>query len=392
MGSTISNLAGLLVPVGVEEKAAVNGVEALEGAVDLAIPGDESTTRIVKRSGENTADHFVNEAEANAVAGNMKDKAWMDENCGVCGVSLPPLGNSNSRRKTYGADYLYRRGVTATPCCSAEGIPPGQPTVQSPEETDDQERRGFIHNPSKYRFIKEADLVPAARLTIRDTNIAEEVQSLRKDLDTYSTGSVKWPPQLIDEMYSDQVLATLREIFTGSPRDSLYQALDIRERDGGLRKSCVSFKWMGSNYRPLHPLKEFVSASINHGIDVVAKLKNLNPDDLDGEVEIFYTAPNPAALTGTDPRGFHIDGGLMQFGIADVPGLVVSSTATGKASRVLVEKNAWQLLKARFWDIQAWYKQTPQGPTWHSVFGPEMAEKGRVSMIMTIYTRKVKES
>ena len=387
----MSNFAGLLVPVGVEEKAAVNGAEALEGAVDLAIPGSESTTRVVKKVGENTADHFANEAEANAVAENMKNEAWVDENCSVCELSLPPLGNGISRRKTYNAEYLNRRGVIATPCCPAGSVPPGQATMQSPEETDDQERRGFIHNPAEYRFIKEADLVPAPQLTTRDINIAEDMQDLSKDLDAFSTGLVKWPHQLIGEMDSDQVLTTLREIFTGSPRDSLYQALRIRERDGGLRKSCVSFNWMKLNLPPLQPLKEFVSASIDHGKHVVAGLKNLNPDDLEGEVEFFYTAPNPVALTGTDPRGFHIDGGLMQFGIADVPGLVVSSTATGKASRLPVEKNAWQLLKARFWDIQAWYRQKPQGPTWHSVFGPEMAEKGRVSMIMTIYTRKVKE-
>ena len=78
---------------------------------------------------------------------------------------------------------------------------------------------------------------------------------------------------------------------------------------------------------------------------------------------------------------------MMQFGVADVPGLIIRNTAQGTASRVPLAKDAFQLIKANLWDLQAWFQDLPQGPTWHSVFGPEMASEGRVSMIMSVFVK-----
>ena len=394
IGSTISNIASLLVPIGAEEKAGVDAAEALQGAVDLGIPGSESTTRVVKKVGDNTADHFANKAEANAVAEKMKDKEWLDANCGVCGVLPAPLGDVVAKGKRSSSGHLGRRGVIAASCCPApKTLVPN--VAESGDEAESPEPiRGLVHNPEDYRGITEADLHVPPFFTIRDIHYDEDVRDLSTDLSRYSTGAVTFSPGQTDVMTSDQALAFLRKGFTAPPDDSLYQALQIRSRDDGLRMYIRSDRLLKSNNPMLQRLQSFLTASITHGKEVVSKLKSLSAEDaqnLDAEAEFFYVPPNPKSLTGTDPRGFHIDGGIMQFGMADVEGLIVASTATRHAFRLPVEPNAFYLLKARFWDIQAWYHKTPEGPTWHSVFGPQMAEQGRVSMIMTIYKKKVKD-
>lgn len=379
-----------MTPVGVEGELTADAADAANGAVDLAIPGSESTTRVVKMAGDNNAaDHFANEAEAQAVADNMKDPSWVDKNCGICGVSPPPISEAISRMRRGIGYRLDRRGSIMTSCCRAPAtitdVDRESADANSPKDQD------LVYDSTEYKQITEADLVPAPPYTIRDISVAIDVQELMKDLDDLSTGVVAWTPQLTKIASSDKLFKVLRKVFTGSNKGRLYQALCIKERDGKLRMTSFSNQWIRSADPTLQPLQAFVNAAVAQGKDVVAKLQDLSADDaqyLKGNVEFFYTAPSQTALTGTDPRGFHTDDGMMQFGVADVPGLIIKNSAQQTASRVPLAKNAFQLIKANFWDVDAWIQNTLRGPTWHSVFGPEMAERGRVSMVMSIYMKR----
>ena len=355
-----------------------------KGAADLAIPGSESTTRIVKMGSEKgVAEHFANEAEAQAVADNMKDQTWVDKNCGVCRVSPSPLNSAVSRRRD-NVNRLNRRGNILTSCCR----PPA--TISESDTMLDEGGPDSVYDTIDYRTIREADLVPPPAYTVRDVSITADVQELQKDLNDLSTGVLAWTPQLTKSMSSDELFSTLRQVFTGPESDPLYSLLRIKERDGKLRMTSFSSHWIRSVDPALKPLQTFVKKAVQHGIDTVTKLKGLSDEDakfLKGNVEFFYTAPSKTALTGIDPRGFHTDGGMMQFGAADTPGLIVRASALKSASRVPLAKDAFQLLKANYWDLEAWLKGAPDGPTWHSVFGPEMAEKGRVSMVMSVYMK-----
>ena len=81
----------------------------------------------------------------------------------------------------------------------------------------------------------------------------------------------------------------------------------------------------------------------------------------------------------------------MSLAASDTPGLVIRSFGTGTASRLLVEPESFYLMKALTYDFEGFLAGERTGPTYHSVFGPEMAEKRRVSMVMTIFIRAGEE-
>lgn len=396
IGSTISDLAAFLIPVGAEEKVAAGAGDVLKGtAVDLAIPGSESTTRIVKMVGENTGEHFANEKEAQTVADHIKQKSWVQENCGICGNSPAPFINLVSKKIRRGFNNrLGRRGDNMASCCRLPSVATGADdqaaTIKKAGEEVNEE--SDTYNPKAYKQIGEADLVQAPKLVARNIRMADDIKALSNDLDTLSTGLLSWTPELTKVMSSDELLSLLRKIFTANQEDPLYKAFRITEREPGLRMTSFSNDWIMSKNPILRPLQAWVKAAVTDARDTVASLKNMHEDNKNffkGTVEFFYTAPSEKAITGTDPRGFHIDDGQMQFGIADVPGLIVANSASRTASRLPLAKNAFHLLKGQDWNFEALVQQKPQGPTWHSVFGPEIAKEGRVSIVMSVYRPKV---
>lgn len=232
------------------------------------------------------------------------------------------------------------------------------------------------------------------------------MENLQRDLNGLSTGVVTWSPELVawsppleyltpEALASSEALTSseklfsmLRKVFKGPPTDPLYSALEISERDGKLRMQTWSARWLSKPDPVLKPLQDFTNLAIQQGKETVAKLKKLDQEqmaNIAGEIEIFYTAPSQEALTGVDPRGFHIDHGILQLAASDTPGLVILNSATEEARRVKVVEDTFHLMKAVSWDAEAFIEGHPNGPTWHSVFGPEMAENGRVSMIVNIF-------
>lgn len=383
------------MPVGAEGESTAG---VAQKAVDLVIPGSEDTTRVLKKVDDGlTAQHFTSEAEAQAVAENMQDPQWVKENCGACAPII--VSSQYYRRST---NHINRRGNSFSSCCkapatllesavdldtTADGGGLAYETSSEGEQDLDDQLHDPIYDPENYNTIVETDLVQAPQYKLRDVSIANDLQGLQQDLDGMSTGLIPWSAPLQAVTSSDEVFATLRRVFT-SETDPLYKLLDIEEREGKFRLISFSQSWISKIDPALKPLQDFVNAAVQQAIDTVAKLQKLSAADtanLRGSIEFFYVAPSEKALTGVDPRGFHIDAGMMQFGAADTPGLIVRNTATGTASRVPVVKNTFQLVKARNWDMEAYLQDLPNGPTWHSVFGPEMSRNGRVSMVMSVF-------
>ena len=417
------------MPVGVEE---VSVAEAAE-AVDLAIPGSEGTTRIVKMVGDsNAADHFANEAEAEAVAENMKDASWVDKNCGVCGVSPPPISETFSKMRRGISYRLDRRVNILTCCCRAPTTVSGPDlealslldTASNPhldssdlfeleieeiadsnapepdlEDYQDINEADFadsfnvpVYDPTSYQQITDADLVRAPKYERRDTSVAADVDQLNNDLDTLGTGVVAWSPELRELTTSKALFDTLHTVFRGPKTSRLYQLLHIQEDLDKLRMATHSSSWLSAAEPALidpalKPLQAFVNKAIAEGIDVFAKLQGLDEAQkgvLQGDVEFFYTSRWTKEARASDTRGFHTHGTL-QFEIADTPGLIIKSPAArGAASRVPVVNDAFQLMKGPFWDFDAYMKGAPQGPTWWTAFGEKMAHRGRTVIRMHI--------
>ena len=392
----------MLIPVAIGEAA---GAKAAQGAVDLAIPGSEGTTRIMKLAGneDSVAQHFTNELEAQSVADSMQDPDWVETNCDLCGLPLSTNAIITRKSRRPIRPQLHSRGNLMTTCCrvpatimesslnidtisdaTGEGQSVADVTSEQSHQSESVEEAEPIYDPREYNNqISEAALVPAPAYEVRDVSIADDVQGLHNDLNELSTGLVTWSPMLQGVTSSDEVLSVLRNVFTGPATDPLYQSMEIMERDNGLRLTTLSRLWISKSDPVLKPLQNFVNAAVQDGIDVVGKLQKLDVKNLAGDIHFFHIGPTKKALTGVDPRGFHVNPGTIQFIMADTPGLVIKNSATGTASRAPLVKNAFQLVKGSSWNLEAY--TLPDGPTWHSVFGPEVAEKGRVSMAMVIY-------
>ncbi|KAL8637091.1 MAG: hypothetical protein Q9226_009161, partial [Calogaya cf. arnoldii] len=387
VGATISDLAAFLIPVGGEETV---GAKAAQEAVELAIPGSEATTRVMKfptgKEGMVEAEYFTN-GEALATRESMKDENWAKANCHICRPPAPRGVTSARSLRGHSKSRLVPRGNILTSCCRVPKTLPevgqgpdtlpdgGQDYEESWDSESIQSEPG--HDPDQYNYIKEDMLKPPTDYLIRDLN---NVQAIQKDLDTLSTSVISWSPNLQAAMDSTQLMKTLRTVFEGPDTNPLYRALNIYERDGKFRMQSRSNDWIASTDPVLAPLQKWANEAFKQGKATVGKLKGLTPEETNaytGELEIFYTAPSDEARTGVDPRGFHYDHGTMQFASSDTPGLVLLNYAQKTAERVKVVPNTFHLMKALSWDIEAFLAGGVNGPTWHSVFGPEMAERGR---------------
>lgn len=385
----------MLIPVGGEEAV---GAKAAEAAVELAIPGSEATTRVMKfpigKEGLLEAEYFTND-QALATGESMKDKTWAEANCHIC---RPPTPKGVTGVRSIRGRSRYRlvpRGNVLTSCCRVPTTLPevGQDPDTLPDGGQDYEESWDSesiqsepgHDPDQYNCIKEDMLKPPTDYPIRDFNGVENIQ---KDLDTISTSVVPWTPKLLAAMDSAQLMKTLRTIFERPETDPLYRALKIYERDGKFRMQSRSNDWIGSKDPVLAPLQKWANEAFIQGKATVGKLKGLTEEQTrtyTGDLEIFYTAPSDEARTGVDPRGFHYDHGTMQFASSDTPGLVLLNYNAKTAERVKVVPDTFHLMKALSWGVDAFLAGGMNGPTWHSVFGPEMAERGRVSVIMDIH-------
>lgn len=354
---------------------------------------------------DSVAQHFTNEVEAQSVADSMKDPDWVETNCDLCELPLSTNAIISRKSRRPIKPQLHSRGNVMTTCCrvpatimesslnidtisdvTGEGQSAVDVTSEQSQQSETVEEAEPIYDPREYNQISEAALVPAPAYEVRDVSVADDVQGLHDDLDGLSTGLMTWSRTLQGMTSSDEVLSVLRNVFTGPATDPLYQSLEILERDNGLRLTTLSRLWISKSDPVLKPLQDFVNAAVQDGIDAVGKLQKLDVKNLAGDIRFFHIGPSRKALTGVDPRGFHVSPGTIQFVMADTPGLVVKNSATGTASRLPLVKNTFQLVKGSNWNLEAYTKGLPDGPTWHSVFGPEIAEKGRVSMAMIIYS------
>ena len=428
MGATVFDVGSLFVPVAPEEGIA----KATEGAVDLALVGSEDTIRIYKKVGDAeipAAEHFASEAEAESVAQNIGDEKWYDENCGTCSTTGSSAGAvaggiATSKRRRRALPSIYRRGNVFGSCCKVPAVvgpsSSSESTFENPfaspdiplEDFDPEVMESNIEKDGKevpkanffifdqkafdaanYAKLVEGDLVPPPDYTTWGLEDAEVIPKIQNDLIEYNSAVVEWSAEMKQSVVSsDELFSQLRKTFTGPRSDELYKQLEIYSRNGPNRMATFSHEWIDKTSPALKQMKDFVNAAVKHGVNVVGKLKGLTTEEAaakySGNVEFFWSGPGDAALKGVDPRGLHVDGGLMQFGAADTPGLVIRNTAKDSMARVRVEKDSLQLLKASNWDLDGDLAGKPNaGATPHGVFGPEMAEKGRVSMVMSIFNK-----
>ena len=411
MGSTISTLATLLVPLLPEAKAATVGAGlaadaadalALGEACDLGIPGTE--LRVFKQStlGSLEGESFAAEAEAQGVKEQLSDPEWASQNCNSCNapssgagsvvssgpanVIKPVVGATTSRRK------LIRRGLGDFLCClvskaaTKEPIEVWDATNYLDPPAADPYGDVDLYNPPVYQglafaygVVDEASLVKAPQFIARDLSTGDAaLSSLRDDLATMDTAVVPFSANTKAQMSTKELFPKLRSIFT-NPDSPEFKAFGITHRDGTSRLTASSRKWLKSPDPVLKPYQDFVNAIVKDGIDTVGKLLGMDASQLRGNVEFFWVEKGASGVAGVDPRGLQIDKGLMQFIAADTKGAVTANTIAKTASRLEVVDDSLYCVKAL-----GWQSVTRTSPTIHGVWGPEMAAEGRASLVMSI--------
>ena len=248
-----------MVPVGPEAEA---GIEITEGAVDLAIPGSEEGTRILKQAGDGSfAQHFADEDEAKRVADSLKSEEWQAENCGPCKFLQVVLQSvvANSKLKSRRLRSIQRRGNAFGSCCNVPSAAvlesefgdfdspfeddlfpnsEASPDVAGDDNAGDESTgvdRTLIHEPKNYNTIDESALSPSRDFPSLDISQISFGQDIQKTLDESSTAVVDWSPKMKAIISSDDFFSQWRSIFSCSPDDPLYKALKIEQRDGNLR-------------------------------------------------------------------------------------------------------------------------------------------------------------
>lgn len=94
----------------------------------------------------------------------------------------------------------------------------------------------------------------------------------------------------------------------------------------------------------------------------------------------------PENVATLDLRGQHVDAGVLQLGAADQPGLVLSQgyPYTFDKFRTPILENGWNVLACTQFEGQSLWGSA----TLHTVFGPEIVQNGRVSMIVNVQVKQ----
>ncbi len=401
-----------MIPVGSEE--VVTGHIA-QGAFDLVVPGSEEGTRILKKTTDGTVtivEHFASEEEAFAVAGEMKDPAWVEENCGMCGLPLSlPAGNSKNKR--YAKGYLSRRGVSMSACCKApltlsDAGPPagyhwfdtGKPsdaavtqaevqeegvTVQQAQEDQIANANPAIQDPVNFAVVKETDLVKPPVYQVREHG-TKGMQDLRNDLNDKSTGVAGFSSSLSQQMSIKYVLQEFRQLFWERESNDFFKLLDIQEDKTTLQMKSYSSSWIKKRDARLGDLQKFVKAAVKDCTVATYLVGELEDPSLlnqfEGSIEFYYHPAIDAQYPADATHALHTDADLLQFTAADTPGLVIQNAVTKTSSRVDLVDHGWQVLKGAQWGRPSYDFDTPA--TQYATFGEDMQKGGRVSMSVNI--------
>lgn len=420
IGATMSDIASLLVPIEGEAAAANDVAKSGHAVFDLAVPGSEDTTRVFSTTGPvsganglTVGKHFESAEEATKVAKSMKDPEWVNKYCEPCKLPRVLSVRAISKRSPH---RLSRRTGLPGWCCDAIKSPfedpasfdgdieSAAPILLRPEgagpssiedglvglEMPEPEVRTHdifnqpIYDQSKYKIIAEDKVRKDIVYPVRDT-VAEVVGDLEKS----GTSVIKFSPEMNKALSSDQMLEKSRGVFEGD--GTLLRAVKGQQVDGKLRLFFDADHLLVTTNPELETLRQWAAAYKRWATDVVVKLKDLTEEETESlyvDIAFLYTPPSERAALSVDPRGFHLDEGLMAFGIADVPGLVILDPITGEASRPPLVKGAAQMIPgqnlASFPPTRVSQFKASEAPLEHAAFGPDMAKTGRLSVIGTV--------
>ena len=360
------------MPIGLEGDAA----KAAPDAVELVIPGSEKTARVVKRVGTGS-DHFANEEEALKVREKLSDETWTKEHCVFKGWSSVPslleeTHNVRPRRKrTLSLPEPADRGMSCdVPTVNVEPQESDNilMTATDPEDVDgeylDADQIGETPKLDIHSFSQPDAILDAATRT--STALIEWSDAVKN---AYPGGSMK-------------LMRDLRAIFELHPSPEYVPFDKYVERVGEDR--MVLWTHILGDEPEVSGLKKWrdaVATEVRTAGKVLNRMSDAELDNTVSDILIFYSSDEDAARFAT----LHADRVILVLDWQDAEGLVVYHAPNKMGSYVPVNENSWYLLKGSKWGPE--HNAAPKEITHHAVYGGEMLQKGRVSIVAVLNTK-----
>lgn len=410
-GADISDIAGLLVPVVGEEALAA---DAAAEAVDLAVPGVEDATRVLKLEGSATeGTHFASVQEAEQVSGNLGKKGWSSANCKICSSGGLTRRMSQSR---YAGTLIKPRGAAFSMCCpigegkgitkggdagspvadeasNAAGDAAGAQDAEIPEP-DSQEvskqpaNSGSSGLPNGVTAEPEGtnpffpDLKVISSIPVR--SYEGEIQTVINDLSTQNTAALGYSQRAQAISDSKSIMTEIGDI-VNSEDPALRDVLGFESDRATNRWQTDSTKgWLQSSEPRLEKLRQWcnqVTEDLTSASDqIMAKdpgmAGSINTERWFPSIHLYYTKAGTKLSPGTRGGilGFHTDVPYLSYSTSDVSGLTVALGPEETKLLTPVVDNGFYLLKGR---------QTGSA-TLHAVGSAEALEKGRAAIIVEL--------
>lgn len=372
-------------------------MHSAEGAAaDLAFPG-EDTSRIYKWAEDATsptAEHFSSPEEAQSVADKLtEDPTWQEEKCGACNPLVVPALKKRHRRSgrsgqaTNQHGRLQRRVNFFGICCKTPPVKEGPATGANPSGAalvDEVELDTSHLTTATELEVAEKSFGPPRMLNAHDLDGADSAAAaadLGATMAQTGTSALKWPKALTDITSSKNLFQDLRNIFE-KPDSDVFKALRLKPINPDFARLIFDSQTLSLADQTLLPkgLVEWDTAARRICRDAVSGVTQRAKDGskiLQANIEYFYSPPGTVRF-GKD---FHTDDGLMLFGAQDLDGIVFQEPHGAMTSyRVQLQDDVFSTFRGRRYDGQV----DASKATNHRVYGPDIVNKGRVSMILRV--------
>lgn len=295
-----------------------------------------------------------------------------------CIPLFPPAGAISAKRTV---ENIHRRtdslGLGCRPPTSKpEGIDNSRPLYRDME------------GPGRGDVLDE----PPFELELRDPTTEEGAKEFLQDLHDKSVG------QIIFKAIDMSFLKRVREIFEGPKTTAAYKALKIHiSRDGAPVASSHNFldstedgiSFLNAVVRPVRSqIHAFASKLLPH----------LDPEKFDVTISLIYYPKARYKPTRVIFKEWHRDKAILAFGTADYSGLNFIKAgmkpfypgfelSSGQAAFSL--KPQEHILSG--WAGEGWEEVEGDDQvkaTWHSVWGKDMADHGRLSMLCIVHPKR----
>ena len=397
-GADISDVAGLLIPVVGEEAATAN---AAADTIDLAIPGTEDSTRIVKLGPDGLTQgvHFASVDEATELSQTLETETFDSLGCKIC--TSPSLATTGRFRRG-----MFRRGQAFSMCCpitSASTAGNSGANVAAEAEVDtlidspDAVEMQDLPADSSSGALPQGVTTEAAGtdsyfpdlqvLTSAPVRSSGSLSEIISDLNLQGTGALGYSPALQAIADSNTILTDLAGFIQGGDQN-LITELGFKQSSQRW-ESDLGNSWLQSTDPRLATLQKWtkqVLQDLTAASDTILQADTASSSLLGSgykwraQANLYYVQEGVSqanAYNAAQILNYHVDDAYLSYSTSNVNGLSVLIEGQPRTPVLApVIDNGFYLLKGA----------QGRGPkTIHAVGSAEALAKSRASIVVEVF-------